>query len=707
MGVFSFLWILMPYLLSGNAYPTVPSEVYEFPLEELARRNRDNGASLTGDVLQFQPPNADQRLWLSDTLRAWGQARYLILELEHESGHSAILEIDFFRQGGEGGASAQQGVEGNGEDSEQLSPRLTAKIGVLPFLPTRLILPLSHLDGQEIFLDRFPRQLKGTVRGNRIDPREISRAGIRLLPQEEGHRTRISIRRVALVNELPPKLPAPAQPVVDSFGQWTARDWPGKVHSSEELHRQLGALRRQAAEAEFPGSWSRFGGWKEKRFEASGFFRVHHDGNRWWLVDPEGYAFLSMGMDCVREHSDGVLSGQEDLFAWLPPADAAPFSEIYRDRGDMRLVDFYKSNLMRVYGKNWRAEWDTLATGLLRSMRFNTVGNWSDTELARRFKMPYVLPLGNFPSTEVRLYRDFPDVFSAEYRREAEIFARQLEGVRDDPYLIGYFLRNEPHWAFGANNLAFEMFATATPSATRDRFIDWIRERYGDDLERFNAAWALELSSLEDLREARFSDPPSAKADEDLWAFSEVMVTEYVGVVCDAVERVDPDHLNLGMRYAWLSSELLYKAGERFDVFSINGYSFPGPPPTAEIARRSGKPLMIGEFHFGATDAGLPSTGIQGVADQKERARAYRYYTEQGFSRPEVIGLHYFQLNDQPIFGRFDGENYNIGFLDITLRPYAELSKAARSSHERMYEVATGKVAPMDSVAVKAPQIYF
>jgi hypothetical protein len=173
------------------------------------------------------------------------------------------------------------------------------------------------------------------------------------------------------------------------------------------------------------------------------------------------------------------------------------------------------------------------------------------------------------------------------------------------------------------------------------------------------------------------------------------------------VKAVDPHHLNLGMRYAWISSDLLYRAGQRFDVFSINGYNFPGPPDTAEIARRSNKPVMIGEFHFGATDRGLPATGIQGTTSQAERAKAYRYYVEQGFSRPEIVGLHYFQWFDQAIAGRFDGENFNIGFMDICHQPYPELMQSARQTHERLYSVAAGETAPFAEKPQWAPQIFY
>ena len=44
-----------------------------------------------------------------------------------------------------------------------------------------------------------------------------------------------------------------------------------------------------------------YGGWKQKKFSASGFFRVEHD-DRWWLVTPEGNVFLSFGVNHL--HSD-------------------------------------------------------------------------------------------------------------------------------------------------------------------------------------------------------------------------------------------------------------------------------------------------------------------------------------------------------------------------------------------------------------------
>ncbi len=422
------------------------------------------------------------------------------------------------------------------------------------------------------------------------------------------------------------------------------------------------------------------------------------------MVDPDGYAFVSVGVDCIRNNVPGVISGQEDLFKWLPDTN---YKEAYSSRGETVLIDFYRINLMRVFGDKLEGQnWEQITSGLIREFGINTIGNWSDIDFARKASIPYVLPLSGFPSTEIQLYRDFPDVFSVEYTENAKQFAQQLNEFKNDQWLIGYFLRNEPHWAFGAHDIAFEMFGTSQISASKKTFINWLEKKY-TTVDKLNSNWNLKLNDFAMLEDKVFDIYPSEQAEKDFMKFSEMLVAQYVNVPCDEVEKVDPNHLNLGMRYAWMSSDLLYKAGERFDVFSINGYGNPGPPETAEIARISGKPVMIGEFHFGATDRGLPASGIQGALSQEARGKAYRYYIEQGLARPELIGMHYFQWLDQPVFGRFDGENYNIGFLDICNKPYQELVQAAIETHRKMYEVAIGKEKPFSKVIEKIPPIHY
>jgi len=118
--------------------------------------------------------------------------------------------------------------------------------------------------------------------------------------------------------------------------------------------------------------------------------------------------------------------------------------------------------------------------------------------------------------------------------------------------------------------------------------------------------------------------------------------------------------------------------------------------PTRQLKRTfalAGRPIVIGEFHFGVPANGL-GAGLVQTQNQSERALGYRYYVEQAMALPYFLGAHWFQWQDQPVMGRRDGENYNIGLVDVTNRPYPELVQALKATHKVLYDVHTGKVKP-------------
>jgi hypothetical protein len=67
---------------------------------------------------------------------------------------------------------------------------------------------------------------------------------------------------------------------------------------------------------------------------------------------------------------------------------------------------------------------------------------------------------------------------------------------------------------------------------------------------------------------------------------------------------------------------------------------------------------------------------------------------EQAAALPCFLGAHWFCWRDEPVLGRMDGENYNIGFVDVTDRPYPELVAAAKATHKRLLDVHSGKTPP-------------
>ena len=132
------------------------------------------------------------------------------------------------------------------------------------------------------------------------------------------------------------------------------------------------------------------------------------------------------------------------------------------------------------------------------------------------------------------------------------------------------------------------------------------------------------------------------------------------------------------------AGEWVIRIAARFcDVIGFNRYRY----SVADFKLPEGidRPVIIGEFHFGSLDRGLLHTGLRSVVNQQQRARAYRYYVEDALNHPNIVGAHWFQFRDQAVTGRGDGENYQIGFVNIADHPYPELVQAARWIGANMY----------------------
>jgi hypothetical protein len=111
----------------------------------------------------------------------------------------------------------------------------------------------------------------------------------------------------------------PFLPLIDTFGQYRHKDWPGKVHSLEELRGRVEEESRDLERHPAPEAWDRYGGWATgPMLKATGFFRVEKREGRWWLVDPEGRRFFSHGIDCVRMLDRTPVEEREDWFADFP-----------------------------------------------------------------------------------------------------------------------------------------------------------------------------------------------------------------------------------------------------------------------------------------------------------------------------------------------------------------------------------------------------
>jgi len=97
---------------------------------------------------------------------------------------------------------------------------------------------------------------------------------------------------------------------------------------------------------------SQYGGTMSTQMVATGYFRVEKDADRWWLVDPLGYPFISIGI-CV----------------------VAPGPSL-------------RSQIALLANFGTQSEWANQTTSILTDLGFNTAAAWSSQSLIKDSTTP-------------------------------------------------------------------------------------------------------------------------------------------------------------------------------------------------------------------------------------------------------------------------------------------------------------------------------
>ena len=477
----------------------------------------------------------------------------------------------------------------------------------------------------------------------------------------------LEIRNVSLTMEARDTVFGPL-PLVDEFGQWIPADWPGKAKSSDDLKASWDEEDKTLQPGDF--NVSEYGGFLERKTKATGFFRVQQIDGKWWFIDPEGYLFFSSGSTCIAPRSEFARAkGREYIFSALPPSEllSVPNTTTAQAGGARpnQNYSFFVWNLYRRFGPDWYQKWMDFTIRRMDSWGLNTIANWSDATLGGSHRKAYVATLRGW-GIETGLM-GMPDVYDPGYAEMVDNAAeQQCSSRKDDPYLLGYFIGNEPPWPNRELELVNEILAgTVTPMQA--------------ELRRY-----LEKEDTPERRKAFIYDT----------------YAKFISTINAAVRKHDPNHLNLGLRFGGSAPAEIVKASKSFDVFSFNSYGYAvNPDIIKRVYDLTGLPIVIGEFHFGVPERGL-APGLAQTASQVERGVAYRYYVENAAANPAIIGTHWFQWIDQPCTGRNDGENYNIGFVDVTDRPYEELVNASKETFRRLYRIHSGTEPPVNRKAL-------
>ncbi len=648
-------------------------------------------------VLSYDPFTADiscKKLMLEFDQNGgyeWEENDYLILDLEFTADSRTFVHCDFYT---------------NGESIINLN------YSIIPNHRIKVVFSMQEMKSDRFYLTPYPGNLKGHNTGKVTHISKIDKVALSTTNVKNGGK--IIIYGAYLSNELP-DFTVCGDIMVDKFGQNAQAEFDGKIRNEQELCEYIESEYEKAlcSKGYCNPDWNSYGGYTKIRFDKTGYFNTHYDGKRWWLVDPDGCAFLSNGV-CygTRMGVHGFVDGMENLFEWLPDKDdkqfknawslASSIPEFIKRNGEQagktrKMFNFARANMIRVFGNDWWEKWVTINSARLKEWGFNTisvcVNNYFDENVydyLKKAKIPYTWTLKKFPKTSKMIFRDFPDVFSDEYKQLCAEFAKQLEPLSDDPYMIGYFINNEPEWIVSDRvNIAERLITSDQQLESKKELIKFLKNKY-TTVDAFNKAWEFDISEFDELFSPVDENTiTSAGAKADLEEFRQIMISAYNRIPVEAVKVYAPNNMCLGMRYPHVK-EGSFAGSEFYDSFSFNCYSR-HPADMFEIANKCTKtPFMVGEWHYGSYDTTHLCSALVSCKDETERGKACSNYIKTAFSNYQLVGAHYFEYNDQPYLGRFDGEAMPHGLISVTNRPYSKCLEYFAKANRSLYEIALG-----------------
>lgn len=393
------------------------------------------------------------------------------------------------------------------------------------------------------------------------------------------------------------------------------------------------------------GNLSRFGGDLSSKHKATGYFRTHYDGEKWTMVDPDGYEWYHVGCNSV----------------YMSPTQGG------------------KEALKKHYGSP--ENWEKTINLELQDIGFNLLANWSNVPRGPDIpKMPYVIELGVMQEFGKSLgvakmgyghhkYEgDVMPVFHPKFPDFARSFIeKNFSHVSNDPWLVGYFSDNELPLHL---DVLEKYLALPKNNPNRQAVIEWLEGR-------------------------GFKTVPETLGEALKSEFLEHVVSTYFRIVSESLRAVDPNHLLLGCRFLahYEHIDALWKgAGPFLDVVSLNLYGI--WTPTSEQMNRwvtlSGKPFFITEWYSKGMDSGLPNKGGAGwtVKTQTDRAKHYEHFTLLLLEHPGCVGWHWFKYQDNdPENNLADTSNLdaNKGFVNNRYEPYTELIDSMKKINRNVY----------------------
>lgn len=221
-----------------------------------------------------------------------------------------------------------------------------------------------------------------------------------------------------------------------------------------------------------------FGGTPKRSFRPTGYFRVERTPDRWWLVDPDGYGFISIGLNHADESN---LKYPHNWDIWKRKYGSR---ESWIRNGVVRDLKDWGFNTI-----GWTQEYISGDWGVALDWFTDNIdlGHSSTPWPAQEFflaDMPYVLQIRVAEIEDWKGQPAFPDVYSRDFDVYCEYLARNVcFDHAESRNLIGYFLVDIPSWLPHASGRFFDGMAGLTGQAYDDKLYD-IASKYYETMHK-------------------------------------------------------------------------------------------------------------------------------------------------------------------------------------------------------------------------------
>lgn len=487
---------------------------------------------------------------------------------------------------------------------------------------------------------------------------------------------------------------------VDQYGQMAKSSWTGKVLANADL-----ATNEPIASPAYDNYGAAWGA--PVITSTRGRYSTVDRGNgAWSLATPEGKLFYSLGVNEVLSGRATTTQGRENYFAWLPSSTDS-LADHYSTQPNMNGVNakgfnFVEANLERKFGSGWLAAASDEMANRMNAWKFNTVGAGSSTLLYRRDGITFTYRAeigGSHKHFAVPFQHHGPmhDVFDPQFAVDTEsTLANVLSTYGTYANLSGLFVDNELNWGdrtWGRNAYIVPMGALSASSSqpVKTQFIDDLEAKYST-IDALNAAWGTSFSSWAGMTATSYTPPtvlPSAM-EQDFKNFLSHFADQYFKTVRAKLDKLNFKGLYLGCRFDHFTPEVLAAAQKYCNVLSFNIYGST-PSSVAPEVKALDFPVMISEFGFGATDRGRIGFELYQTFGEDQRVAAFNRYMTDAMTWKNLVGIHYYGYVDNPISGRFaDDQNWTSGLVDVTDKPYPELTKAATQQNDTLMRLVNG-----------------